>query len=541
MRRQQRGLFAIGWTAALCLIPAVLAWGQSNQLRIHASELEKTNLTVHLKYLDKADRALLDKDYEKALANYFKCLTYAPAREKSLVWDDLGYIYMRTGELEKAGPYLADAIKSAPYNYNPRLYLAMVFLLKDDFPAAAEQLEAISRDIFNDDSWIRNPRAKKLINGHGSVVTPEEMAFLHAETGVLFYQHSHDSPEHTLCLDALDERNIPLFLILRGVVSQDKGEGEAAEADFRKAASLNSGLSSLSELAAKLKQYAPGPDGCSDHGTLIKVLRGIPARIAHSFDGHSTNVLWELNSSFLDALREGNLNRAEEILHTGLTVNGLSYEFNHNLALLAYDEGDLDTAGRYCVRALFSNPDSVGALDLLGNILYQKGDYSRARKYFSRVLELEASNEYALYSGGACSYYMKDFEEAERLWILAVKYSRRKDTGIEEKAENKDLSHEMTVRSKTITFLCLRSLGVLCFEKDRITDAVSHLEEALSLRPEDTETLFYLGKALAWKEDRVTAEDVRRAITHLEKHIYLGGKHTEEAEKLLSLLRRLIK
>jgi hypothetical protein len=53
--------------------------------------------------------------------------------------------------------------------------------------------------------------------------------------------------------------------------------------------------------------------------------------------------------------------------------------------------------------------------------------------------------------------------------------------------------------------------------------------------------MFMLGKALACVEGEPSPESVREAVSLLERHIHLGGRHTAEAADLLNVLREKIK
>ena len=513
------------------------------QAQIQVGEPDQRILTAHLKYLNSADKALLKKDYGSALADYFKCLTYAPPKDKSLVWDELGYAYLQTGEPEKAKSFLEDAVKAAPHNFNPRFYLAMADLLLDDFAAASVHLAAIDQNIYFDGSWLAAASNFDLQKPDDGPVSQAELEFLEPEKGVLLLREGEEAPEgvRTLFLDAFDERNIPIYFALRGVVLKENGRDSESREAFRSAVEQSSGRGDLLPLAERLSRIPSGRDLTGNHREIIKVLAGVPSRISHSFDGHPTNLAGDANQRFLDELRQGNLTEAADMLRLGLAIDGSTYEFNHSLALLSYDEGELDTAGHYCARAVFFHPDAVGAQDLMGNILYRKKEFAKARDYFLRAILLEPNNLFSLYTCGACSYYLGEMDSAEEYWTKVIHLAQKQARPEEAQTTEGELSHELTVRSRTVLFLSLKAAGSLYLEQDRIREAIGHLRKALTLQPEDPESLFSLGKALAWLEDEVTAPEIKEAISHLEKHIFLGGKHISEAKELLKILQNIIK
>lgn len=506
--------------------------------RIQIRETGQSDLTVHLKYLNSADEAFLKNNYKSALTNYFKYLTYALPRDKSLAWDELGYIYLRTGEPEKGKVYLEDVVRAAPHNYNPRFYLALTDLLLDDFAAAFGHLSAIDQNIHFDASWLEAASGSDMQNPEGEPVSPEELEFLEPEKGVLLLREGEEAVDgaRTLFLDAFDERNIPVYFALWGVVLREKGRDSESREAFQAAVDLSSGRDDLSSLVERLSATPPVGDLSGNHGEIIKVLAGVPSRISHSFDSHPTNLQAGINQKFVEELRKGHLPEAADMLRLGLSIDGSSYEFNHNLALLSYDEGDLETAGHSCARTIFFHPEAFGALDLMGNILYRKKKFTKARDYFVRALLVEPDNVFSLYTCGACNYYLYEMDSAEKYWTEAINLAQKKSGPEGTHTAEMELSHEVTVRNLTVLFLSLKALGSLCMEQARTREAIGHLRKALPLRPEDPETLFLLGNALARLEEDATALEIKEAISHLEKYIFLGGKNVSDARALLKRL-----
>jgi tetratricopeptide (TPR) repeat protein len=525
-------------------LPSFAISPQVNMDRILGAELEKSALTGHFKYLDAGDEALHGGDYRKALSSYFKFLSYAKPQQKQIVWDDLGYLFLQTGEPAQCRSYCEMAINTVPHDFNPHLYMAAACLFQDDITAAGEQLDLIETQIHFDGSWLDTLGDAPVNNWKGEKTSPDELEYLRPEQGVLIRPDNRTAyaEDKALFLDAFDKRNIPLYHALRGLLLDRKGKKIKAKESYSRALENAAGREGLSSLLKKLagesieEQGAAKQDGWSD------ILAGITSNISHSFGGHPTNLLWRIDQRFLKELRLGSLQKAKETLLEGLTVDGTSYSFNHNMALLSYDEGDLDKARYFCARTLFFKPDAVPALDLMGNILYLGKDFTRAREYFQRALQHDPDNEFCLYSSGACSYHMEERAKAEDFWNKAIgDAGESRETDRDKDGVKDPLKEEVLVRNLTILFLSNKALGRLCLEEERIPEAVHHLKKALLIREEDPETLFLLGKSLAWLGSDVTRQDIEAAISHLEKHIFLGGRHSKEAEELLEILRRMIR
>jgi tetratricopeptide (TPR) repeat protein len=107
------------------------------------------------KYFNRADKALLSHQYNKAIAEYLKGINYAEKREIYRVWDDLGYAFLQKREIEKSIHYLKRSIDFYPENFNVHLYLAAAFLLNNQIHMASEELEKIENDIYFNDSWMK--------------------------------------------------------------------------------------------------------------------------------------------------------------------------------------------------------------------------------------------------------------------------------------------------------------------------------------------------------------------------------------------------
>ena len=81
------------------------------------------------RYLEKGDRALLQKDYRTAIDNYLKGMNYADKKDITQTWDDLGFAYLQEKNYQDAGDYLQKTISAFPEDFNSILYLSAAFYI----------------------------------------------------------------------------------------------------------------------------------------------------------------------------------------------------------------------------------------------------------------------------------------------------------------------------------------------------------------------------------------------------------------------------
>ena len=106
------------------------------------------------KYFSQADEEIFSEKYDKAIANYLKGMMFTSWREEAEVFDDLGYAFLQKKEFEKAKTYLIQYLGFHRENFNPRLYLAAVYILNNEIELAAEQLKIIEENVYFDQSWM---------------------------------------------------------------------------------------------------------------------------------------------------------------------------------------------------------------------------------------------------------------------------------------------------------------------------------------------------------------------------------------------------
>ena len=98
-------------------------------------------------YLDAADMALLQGEFQEAVDNYMRYLNYGSKRERYKTWDDLGYAYLNLGRVDEALSYLNIAKDAMKNNFDNHLYLSAAFLQQGSFLESLKLLDEIERNV----------------------------------------------------------------------------------------------------------------------------------------------------------------------------------------------------------------------------------------------------------------------------------------------------------------------------------------------------------------------------------------------------------
>jgi len=117
------------------------------------------------KYFARADQALLGHRFDDAIADYLKAITYSNPREAPLIWDDLGYAYLKKGEYAKALDYLEMSVSAFPEDFDVRFYSAVAFFLNHQTDESAARLDEIARNICFDGRWLEDSMGLNILGG----------------------------------------------------------------------------------------------------------------------------------------------------------------------------------------------------------------------------------------------------------------------------------------------------------------------------------------------------------------------------------------
>jgi len=457
------------------------------------------------KYFARADQALLGHRFDDAIAGYLKAITYSNHREKPLIWDDLGYAYLKKGEYAKALDYLEMSASAFPEDFDVRFYLAVAFFLNHQTDESAARLDEIARNIWFDGRWLEDSAGLNILNEFGDLVPRQRLEGLHKEKGV--YLLKKDPGTAVLFIDAFNEKNEGLFHYLRGLIFDEKGLTQEAQGEFGAAAAAGYEMN--------------GRPGAKE---------GIAVGIEHRPKGHAFSLAWLAYQRVLSELGRSDIPNAIRNLEDALAIDQKSFEINHNLALLHYDMGDLEQAKVSCARALWWRENDASCHVLMGNIYFRGRAYEKALKEFERAVELDAKSASAYHNLGSAYYALIDTGRAELYWKKAIECEREKGIINPEtsslKAGSSELKHSLTIQEKPVSFLSCTSLGRLYLEQNLLDAAVEQFRKAMEIAPREAEIYLDMAKALTEKGLK------EEAAGYLEKYFILGGKNEGEAREL---------
>ena len=464
------------------------------------------------KFFIQADKALLAGRYEDAIGNYLRAAQDAGGQEIQKTWDDLAYAYLQEKNPARAIWFSREALKKWPQDYDLRMILAVAHVLDGNLNAAREELETIGRDISFDAGWLETASAFVVKNEFGDRMSPEQLDRLKREKGLCF---SVQPPLAAIVfVDAFDERNEAAFHFYRGVVEAGLGDPARAEEMFQKA--VKAGL----------------PEATVQSGR-NQASSGIPVKLRHRFKDHNSGLAWFLHETFLKQVAKGQIAQGVTTLLEALEVEERSFELNHNLALMLLDLDDLDRAEIYGARALWIREDDADSHELMGNIRFRQKDYGLAAYEFRRVLDIEADNPYGHFNLGSALYMLHDARGAEAHWIKAVEGEGRGPGGNAERpAADGILGYSVITRKKPVSYLARLALGKLFKEQGLVDKAIPEFEAAVGLKPNDAAPYLSLGELY------LRTNDPGKALSTLERYLYLGGPEEAQARKLLETIKK---
>jgi len=465
---------------------------------------------VGLRYLDEADEALLSGDYDKAVTNYLKGINYVEKNYITKVWDDLGYAYLRQGKYLDAINYLKNSISAHPENFNARLYLAAAYISINESSLASQELDQIEKNIYFDQSWLSDAKNLLLLNEYGDEISIHELERLWREKGVFLHKNLEESESRikaVVYIDAFNETNEGVLHVMRECIQKNLD-------DYQK------------------------PEEISE----------ISFEIQHRLKDHENSLLGHKFQQSLDEIKKGKIAEAIHTLEEAMIINEKSFNINYNLALLYFDEFQIDPektdklekAEFYCARALWfrkhqttNTEEIIGCYDLMANIYSVLMKYEKSLREYKKILEFDPQNAHAHYNLGIVYFNIKDYQSAENEWLNSIELEKETQNQEEDKGvPGKTKEHTVTVKKRSISHLSHLALGNLYMKQQQIEKAISELETAISIRANAADPHLSLAKAYQKIDDK------GKAVFHLERYLFLGGKDEKEAKELMKQLKR---
>jgi tetratricopeptide (TPR) repeat protein len=497
------------------------------------------------KYFSQADEEILSGKYDKAITNYLRGMMLTSWREKAEVFDDLGYAYLQKEEFEKARKYLIQSFGFHRENFNPRFYLAVSYILNNEIELAAEQLKIIEENIYFDQSWlakISNLTARK---PNGKIIKANELERIKKEKGI--YLEEKSASKIIIHLDAFDERNEGAFYFAQGIVYKINEEFDEAQRKFSEALKANYDEREVrlqlanSYLQQNKKNVAEEQlKKISSRVIPFPTLSPAKFEIHHRLKYHDNHLIAALHVTFLKELEKGEIDDAIKTLEKSFVVSEQSFLMNHNLALLYFDTEKIEKAETYCARALWykdfdkiSKKDAAGCHDLMGIIFYHQKRYDKALLEYKEALEIDERNAISHYNLGIAYYALGDRQNAEQKYRKAIEYDQVSAKPKKERAISKsELDVMVVVRKKSASFMSHMALSQLYLDQNMIEKATGECERAIILKPRNPRPYLTLAKI------SITKEEIEKAVSYLDKYLYLGGKKNTDVYNLLNLIKK---
>jgi tetratricopeptide (TPR) repeat protein len=497
------------------------------------------------KYFSQADEEILSGKYDKAIANYHKGMMFTSWREKVEVFDDLGYAYMQKKEYEEAKKYLIQSLGVHRENFNPRFYLAAVYILNNEIELAAEQLKIIEENVYFDQSWMAKTSGLTARKQNGKIIKENELERIKNEKGICLEEKSLS--KIIIHLDAFDERNEGAFYFAQGVVYKINEEFDEAERKFFEALEANYNEREVTLQLANLYLKQNKKDKAEEQLKKISS-RVIPFpdlhptkfEVHHRLKYHDNHLIAALHRTFLKELEKGKIDEAIKPLEKSLVVDERSFFTNHNLALLYYDLEKIEEAETYCARALWykdfqkvSKDDAAGCHDLMGNIFYVQRKFDKALLEFKDTVEIDERNATGHYNLGITYYALSDKQNAEQKWRQAIEYEQVTAKPEKERAISKsELDVSVVVRKKSVSFMSHMALSKLYLDQNANEKAAEECEKAIGLKPSNPQPYLTMAKI------SIANEEIEIATSYLNNYLYLGGKKDKEVYSLLNLIEK---
>ena len=163
-------------------------------------------------------------------------------------------------------------------------------------------------------------------------------------------------------------------------------------------------------------------------------------------------------------LKKGNTEAALNDIKVALKIDSLSTNYHYTFAEILFAKGEIVRASEKLKKCIAIDPKEIKSLIKIAEMEFYMQKYKSSLTYLKRVTDIEPYNSQAYYIHGLIFKQLQDTAQA----IISLQKS------VEYDASNKDAYSQ---------------LGILYYEQNNPL-AINYLNNALSLDPENTETLY---------------------------------------------------
>ena len=200
--------------------------------------------------------------------------------------------------------------------------------------------------------------------------------------------------------------------------------------------------------------------------------------------------VYGLVSDAISDSQHGNIAASIEKLERALEQDKDSIPIQYLLGLDYYKQGDFEAASRHFESVLQRSPEYALAAYYLGLARGRAGDWEGSTQWLSKALTLDKTNFSAAMNLGAAFVQMKRFDDAERLFRESIRINPAYAAG-----------H--------------KALGQLLAFRGDAAGAITELEQAATLAPDDPQTRMELSRAYDATGQHERAAEQRREAESL--------------------------
>jgi tetratricopeptide (TPR) repeat protein len=240
----------------------------------------------------------------------------------------------------------------------------------------------------------------------------------------------------------------------------------------------------------------------------------------HVFARNPKDIAREVQNYALELIRAGMLPEASQAIKNFLDLYDQSASLNYDLAQLYNATDNLREALRYALKAIELQNNYRDAYDLLGNVFFKAGNFEDSVTYYRLAVIFAPTDAMGYYNLGCACRQLKDDEEAEKNWLLAVKYDkpgaaarRPPDRG----RRSDDLHVDLQVRAEPVSFDAYFSLASLYLEVQKPEAALDAFAKAAEIMPLRQEPYLEMGRLYLKLKGAAEAKEC------FDKYIALGG------------------
>jgi tetratricopeptide (TPR) repeat protein len=253
----------------------------------------------------------------------------------------------------------------------------------------------------------------------------------------------------------------------------------------------------------------------------------VKVKYKYSIKGEIDLVSEIINKQVMASLREGNIEDAKNILLRFLEINDAPLLLYYNLSQIHNTLKEYEQALKITDEIIKFTKDFKEAHDLLGELYFSIEEYDQSLEAFKKVVKIDKKDSMGYYNLGCAHNALEEFTDAEKNWrkAIALDRSTNKSEESETKSDN-GLAYSLVVLKTPVSLKAHMSLGLLYIRQNKHEQAIEEFSEVVKVDAEYPESYLQLGKIFQKKGD------VKNAVKHYEKYLYLGGEDSKVKEYL---------